>query len=155
MQPYASIRTLGATQPVTQAYDVPSPNQRLKVLQMASGNGFYVLDLSARTAPPLDTTETATLSIAPDGLRVWAFDQGGTDLAAIDFATLNPVPLTTDLPIAGVYDVVRMDDDAPSHPARALIAIHNQGAIGATVFDAIDPVTATSRRVAPLVLESL
>ncbi len=154
MQPYASIRTLGATQPITQTYDVPSPNERLKVLQMQGGSGFYVLDLSARTAPPLDTTQMATLSIAPDGMRVWAFDQGGTDLASIDFASLNPVPLTTDLAIAGVYDVARIDD-RPDHPARALIAIHNEGAIGATVFDAIDPVTATSRRVAPLVLESL
>ncbi len=147
MQPYASISTLGATQPITQTYDVPTPNQRMKVLQMASGNGFYVLDLTARTAPPLDATESATLSIAPDGLRLWAFDRGGTDLAEIDFATLNPVPLTTDLPIDAVYDVARVDGQ------RALVAIHNQGAIGATVFDATDPVTATSRRVASLLLE--
>ncbi len=149
MQPYASIRTLGATQPITQTYDVPAPNQQLKVLQMRSGNGFYVLDLSARTAPPLDTTQAATLSIAPDGLRLWAFDPGGTDLASIAFATLNPVPLTTDLPIDGVYDIARADG------GRALIAIHNEGAVGATVFDAQDPVTATSRRVAPLLLEGL
>ncbi len=147
MQPYASIQTLGATQPITQAYDVPPPNERLKVLQMASGNGFYVLDLAAHTAPPLDTTQTATLSIAPHGKRVWAFDRGGTDLASIDLNSLNPVPLTTDLPIDGVYEVVRPDGGG------ALIAIHNEGAIGATVFDAVDPVTATSRRVAPLVLE--
>jgi hypothetical protein len=147
MQPYASISTLGATQPVSATYDVPAPNERLKVLQMASGNGFYVLDLTARTAPPLDTTETATLSIAPDGLRLWAFDRGGTDLAAIAFATLSPVPLTTDLPIDGVYDVAGADGHG------ALVAIHGQGAVGATVFDATTPVTATSRRVAPLLLE--
>jgi hypothetical protein len=147
MQPYASITTLGATQPVSATYDVPAPNERLKVLQMASGDGFYVLDLSARTAPPLDTQETATLSIAPDGLRLWAFNRGGLDLAAIDFATLTPVPLTTDLPIDGVYDVAGADGHG------ALIAIHDQGAVGATVFDATTPVTATSRRVAPLLLE--
>jgi hypothetical protein len=120
--------------------------QRLKVLQMAGASGFYVLDLTARTAPPLDTTESATLSIAPDGLRLWAFSQGGTDLAEIDFGTLNPVPLTTDLPIDAVFDVARVDG------GRALVATHHQGAIGATVFDAIDPVTATSRRVTSLLL---
>lgn len=148
MQPYASIRTLGATQPIAQTYDVPGKKfQRLKVLQMAGSSGFYVLDLTARTAPPLDTTESATLSIAPDGERLWAFSQGGTDLAEIDFATLNPVPLTTDLPIDSVFDVARVDG------GRALVATHNQGAMGATVFDAIDPVTATSRRVTALLLE--
>jgi hypothetical protein len=149
MQPYASIRTLGATQPISQTYDVPTPNERLKVLQMSTGNGFYVLDLTARTAPPLQATATATLSIAPDGLRLWAFDRGGTDLAEIDFASLNPVPLTTDSAIDAVYDIARADGASN----RALIAIHSEGAIGATIFDATNPVTATSRRVAPLLLE--
>jgi hypothetical protein len=147
MQPYASISTLGATQPISRTFDVPSPNEKLKVLQMATGNGFYVLDLTARTAPPLQATEATTLSIAPDGLRLWAFESGGTDLAEIDFMTLNPVPLATDLPIDAVYDVARKDGQ------RALIAVHGQGAIGATVFDAIAPATATSRRVTSLLLE--
>jgi hypothetical protein len=146
-QPYASIATLGATAPIAHTYDVPAPNQQLKVLQMSSSQGFYVLDLASHTAPPLDTMQSATLSIAPDGFRLWAFDTGGTDLAAIEFKTLNPVPLTTDLAISGVYDITRADG------GRALVAIHDQGAIGATVFDARKPVTATSRRVASLLLE--
>jgi hypothetical protein len=146
-QPYASIATLGATAPIAHTYDVPFPNTQLKVLQMANSQGFYVLDLASHTAPPLDTMQSATLSIAPNGLRLWAFDTGGTDLAAIAFKTLNPVPLTTDLVIAGVYDIARPDG------GRALVAIHDQGAIGATVFDANNPVTATSRRVASLLLE--
>jgi hypothetical protein len=147
MQPYASITTLGATQPVSAALDVPSPNQRLKVLPMTSGNGFYVLDLSAPTAPPLSTRIDATLSIAPDGGRLWAFQKGGTDLASVDFKTLNPIPLSTDLPIDSVFDISRQDG------GRALVAVHDQGAIGVTVFDARTPVTATSRRIAPLLLE--
>ena len=147
MQPYASITTLGATQPVSAALDVPAPNQRLKVLPMTSGSGFYVLDLSAPTASPLSTSIDATLSIAPDGGRLWAFQPGGTDLASVDFDTLNPVPLSTDLPIDSVFDISRQDG------GRALIAVHNQGAIGITVFDGLAPVTATSRRIAPLLLE--
>lgn len=147
MQPYASISTLGATAPISKTYDVPPPNERLKVLQMTSGNGFYVLDLAARTAPPLAETQTATLSISPDGGRLWAFEQGGVNLAAIDFGTLNPIPLTTDQPIDAVYDVARADKGG-----RALVAVHEQGAVGVTVFDAHAPSTATSRRVAPLLL---
>ena len=114
---------------------------------MASGTGFYVLDLAGRTAPPLDTTESATLSIAPDGERLWAFEQGGTDLAEIDFATLNPVPAHDRPAHRRRLDVARADG------GRALVAIHEQGALGATVFDALDPVTATSRRVTSLLLE--
>ncbi len=145
--PYASITTLGATQPVSTALDVPAPNQRLKVLEMSSGTGFYVLDLSSPTAPPLTTTGQATLTISPDGQRLWAYDSGGTDLAQVDLTTLNPVPLTTDLPIAGVFDIQRVDGQ------RALVALHDVGALGVTVFDGVTPVTATSRRIAPLVLE--
>lgn len=147
MRPFASIATLGATAAISQTYNVPSPNQRLKVLQKASQEGFYVLDLAAHTAPPLNAPSSATLSIAPDGMRLWAFAASGTDLAQIDFATLNPIPLVTDLPIAAVYDISRVDG------GRALVAIHDQGAVGATVFDATNPLSATSRRVAPLLLE--
>jgi hypothetical protein len=146
-QPYASIATLGVTQPIAHTLDVPAPNQRLKVLEMQSGSGFYVLDLSAPTAPPLSTASQATLSIAPDGGRLWAFAPGGTNLAAVDLRSLNPVPLTTDLGIAAVYDIQRPDN------GRALVAVHEAGGLGVTVFDALTPVTATSRRVAPLLLE--
>jgi hypothetical protein len=146
MKPYASVAALGATAPISHTLDVPSPNQRLKVLQEASGQGFYVLNLASHTAPPLNT-QLETLSISPDGLRLWVFTGGNTDLAEIDFTTLNPVPLITDIGIDGVYDIQRADG------RRALVAIHNQGAIGATVFDATNPSSATSRRVASLLLE--
>jgi hypothetical protein len=147
MKPYASIATVGATAPIAQAYDVPSPNERLKVLQMSSKQGFYVLDLTSHTASPLDAPPSETLSIAPDGMRLWVFAESGTNLAKIDFATLNPIPLVTDLPIDAVFDIKRVDG------GRALVAIHEQGALGATVFDATNPLSATSRRVAPLLLE--
>ena len=146
MQPYRSIQVVGATQPIKDAIDVPPPNQERKVLQMTSGGGFYVLDLLGRTAPPLTTTGTATLTIAAD--RVWAFQPGGTDLASIDFKTLNPIPLTTDLGIASVFEVARADG------GRALVAMHTQGGFGATVFDATNPVTANSRRTGALLVEA-
>jgi hypothetical protein len=149
MTPYRSIQALGTTQPIKNAIDVPSPNQARKVLQMTSGAGFYVLDLASGTAPPLMTSSSATLSIAPlSGLRLCAFELGGTDLASIDFKTLNPIPLTTDLGIAAVYEVAGRDG------GYALVAMHTTGAIGATVFDATNPVTANSRRTGALLVEA-
>jgi hypothetical protein len=144
-QPYRSVDVLGATQPIEGAQKVP--NQDLEILQMTNGAGFYVLDLVDRKAPPLVTMQMATLAIAPDGGRVWAFAQNGLDLSSIDFKTLNPIPLRTALPIAAVYDVARTGG------GRSLIAIHTQGTVGATVFDALAPDTATSRRVPSLLLE--
>jgi len=149
-QPYRSVQVLGATQPIKNAIDVP--NQPLKVLEMTSGAGFYVLDLhSPPTAPPLTTAGTATLVIAPDGKRLWAFAPGGTDLASIDLKTLNPIPLTTDLGISAVYDVARAGCGTN---CRALVAVHAEGAFGATVFDAMNPVTANSRRTGALLVEA-
>jgi hypothetical protein len=145
-QPYRSVEVVGVEQSIAAVDDVPTPNARLKVLELQQGSGFYVLDLLTRTASPLGTMSAASLAIAPDGLRMWAFARGSTDLAAIDLATLQPVPLVTDAPIAGTYDVARADG------GRSLIAIHAVGSIGATVFDALQPDTATSRRYSALLL---
>jgi hypothetical protein len=152
-QPYRSVDVLGATQPIVTAEKVPGstlPGKDLEVLEMANGAGFYVLDLVQRRAPPLVTMQRATLAIAPDGGRMWAFAPGSVDLSQIDFKTLNPIPLRTALPIASVYDVARASGPTGG---RSLIAIHTQGTVGATVFDAISPDTATSRRVPSLLLE--
>ncbi len=148
-QPYRSVEPV-LSQPIQSVDDVPKPNETRKVLEMANGGGFFVLDLVARTAEPLTTVRAPTLSIAPDGLRLWAFARGGTDLAAIeDFNALNPIRLVTLLPIDALYDVQRTDDSS----ARSLIALHQTGAIGATVFDAKLPDNTTSRRVSALLLE--
>ena len=146
-QPYRSIEVLDIADPIQTVVGVPGVNQRLKVLETNSGGDFFVLDLLQRTAAPLHTTSVASLSIAPDGLRMWTFAVGGTDLATIDFATLNPVPLTTKFPISAAFDVAN-----PSG-GRSLIAVHEEGALGATVFDALKPDTATSRQTPAILLE--
>jgi hypothetical protein len=154
-QPYHSIEVLPIAQQIQTVDDVTKQAQ-LKVLETTDASNvgsFLVLDLLKRTASPLQTMGTATLSIAPDGLRMWAFAQGGTNLAKLDFATLNPVPLTTDEMIDAVYDVARPSTGAGGDGGRSLIAIHNQGTVGATVFDALDPDTATARIVPALLLE--
>lgn len=146
-QPYFSVQVLDVSQPVQQVSDVPSSS--LKVLQSSSTSEFFVLNLGARTVNPLDTLSEATLSIAPDGQRVWAFAQGSVDLASITFATLSPSPVWTELPISAVFDVACADDGTK----RALVALHRQGTVGATLFDAIDPQSAPPRRLSGLLLQ--
>jgi hypothetical protein len=136
--------------------DVPHPNDRLKVLETSApadgGGTFFVLDLEQQTAAPLVTTSNPTIAIAPDGGRVWAFAQGGRDLASIplDAAdSLNPIPLTAPQPIQAVYDVQAAGSDS----SRALIALHGGGAYGVTVFDAKSPDAAKARTYPALLLE--
>lgn len=151
-QPYRSVEVLPISQSIRAVDDVAT-QPRLKVLETAnpSMGGFLVLDLVARTASPLQTIGEASLAIAPDGLRLWAFARHGTNLAKLDFSNLSPQPLTTDAPIEAVYDVARQS--AGGDGGRSLVAIHLQGTVGATVFDALAPDTATSRRIPALLLE--
>jgi hypothetical protein len=151
-QPYRSIEVLSVNEPIQGVLDVPgSTYGSLKVLAPQAGayggGDFYVLDLVARTASPIHTTTSPTLSISPDGMRMWAYDQS-TNLAQIDFGTLNPVPLTTRSPISVVYDIQNVGTGS----GRSLVAIHGKGALGATVFDAISP-QATARINPALLLE--
>ncbi len=145
-QPYRSVEVVGVTQSVQTVHGVPAPNDRLEVLDSGGGSGFYVLDLLARTAAPIETSTSASLTIARDGLRMWAFEPGGEQLAAIDLATLHPVPLTTDPPIADVFDVARADG------GRSLVALHQEGGVGATIFDALAPDSAKSRRYSAILV---
>jgi hypothetical protein len=143
---------LSVDAPIQTVLDVPPPPgatySSLKVLatQTEGAGDFYILDLVARTASPIQTTTAPLLSISPDGLRMWAYDQR-TDLAQIDFGTLNPVPLTSQTPISIVYDIQNVDS------GRSLVAIDGQGPFAATVFDAISP-QATGRTNVALLLEA-
>jgi hypothetical protein len=153
-QPYRSVDVLDVASAIEQVLDVGGQNPELKILQRSDGAGFYVLDLSDGTAAPLDTSETTTLEVAPDGGRLWAFLPGGTALTVIDFAatdalsTLAPVQLATDSPIDAVYDVARAGG------GRSLIAIHEEGTVGATVFDALNPTQTPPHRASALLLEA-
>lgn len=155
--PYRSIEVLSVDDPIASVMDVPnSPNGALKILTTpeSSTHAFYVLDLVRRTPSPLDTKGTPSLSLSPDGERVWAYLGGGTDLASITLDTLNPTPLTTGAPISAVFDIAAQGYDAKMGTGpRTLVAIHAQGTFGATLFDAIKPTTATANRSVGLLLE--
>jgi hypothetical protein len=148
-QPYRSVEVLGISDSIQGVVTVPQPHPDLRVLVTGDSSSFYVLDLSSRTVAPLETSGAATLSVSPDGGRVWAFVPNGNSLAATSLTTLNPVPLFVGQPIATVFDVARGDG------GRALLALDADGNVGATVFDALSPDTATSRTYSGLLLEGL
>jgi hypothetical protein len=147
-QPYRSVEVLGISDDVKDVMNVPQPNTQLEVLETA-GSSFYVLDLGTRTAAPLETLGGASLVVSPDGERVWAFAPHTSQLADLELSTLHPVPLYVDRPIDAVFDVARDDG------GRALIALHGQGTVGATVFDALAPDTAHARSYSALLMEGL
>ena len=149
------IDVVSLTQPIQSVLDVggaTSQNPQLKVLQLVD-NGVYVLDLTARTASPLSTSGAPSLTVSADGARMWAFEQGGTNLAEILLPGLSLVPLTTNLPLGSVYDVTMASADAGAGAASALIATHPAGSWGATVFSTTNPSTATARNATSLLLE--
>jgi hypothetical protein len=148
-QPYRSVEVLGIQDDVRDVVDVPVPHPELKVLQTLSGSTFYMLNLGSRTASPLETMGAPSLVVSPDGARVWAFGSHTSQLAALDVTTLHPVPLYVDRPIDAAFDVARDDG------GRALVALHAAGAVGATIFDALSPDTATARSYSALLLEGL
>jgi len=148
-QPYRSVEVVSLQAAITNVIDVPPPRPELKVLQATGQNAFYVLNLASRTASPLTTLGTASIHVARDGQRLWAFAQGSASLAAMSLADLHPVPLPLDRPINSVFDVANLDG------GRSLVALDARGAAGATVLDAVFPDTANSRSYYGLLLEDL
>lgn len=148
-QPYRSVEVLGIQDDVHDVVDVPVPHPELKVLQTTSASTFYMLNLGSRTAAPLETMGSPSIVVSPDGARVWAFGPHTSQLAALDVTTLHPVPLYVDRAIDAVFDVARDDG------GRALVVLHAAGGVGATVFDALSPDTATARSYSALLQEGL
>ncbi len=147
-QPYRSIATVGVTDAVEQVLDVPTPNQALKVLQTRQSDAFYILNLTNRTAAPLQTSTAAlTLAVSPLGDQVWTFQPGGWDVVGTDFAHELPRSLLIERPVSGVYEVAR-----PAGTNPAVVVLHDQGNLGATVYDAVTLDDSTRRLYSDLLL---
>ena len=114
---------------------------------LSKGRGF--LGIGAAWHEHEHRAFAGTLTLSPDGQRLWAFQAGSTQLAAIDLKNLHPVPLLMDRAIHSVHDIARADG------GRSLIAVHAIGTWGATVLDARAPDTANSRLFSALLLEGL
>ena len=146
-QPYRSIDTIGITDVVADVLDVPTPNATLKVLQTRSANAFYILNLANRTAAPLETeNDDIALAVSPLGDQVWTFVPNAMTVFATRFADELPKSLLIERPVAGVYEVTSADTDP------AVIVLHDEGGVGATVYDAASPDAAKRRLYAGLLL---
>jgi len=127
----------------------------LKILQGASSNRFFVLDLKARQTFPMLTDESDFLvNVSPDGQRAWAFRQTGHEFASIELADLHPTSLSTALGVTQVWDIARADG------SRAALALHGSDGVGAngpavTLLDAEAPDSADTRFFGGLLLEGL
>lgn len=147
-QPYRSIDTIGITDVVADVLDVPMPNRSLKVLATKSADAFYILNLANRTAAPLETTNSyLALSVSPLGDQVWTYVPNGTTVFATDFAHELPRSLLVERPVSGVYEVSRAPGADP-----AVIVLHDEGGVGATVYDAATLDDATRRLYGGLLL---
>lgn len=138
---YRSIDAYDIGVAVKSVIDVPGEQYfDHKILETPSQQ-FYVLDLSTRQSAPMKTSDGLTLEVAPDGQRVWAFKNGSTAFATVDFATLHPVSLYAERAVSEVFDI------EATNGARSAFALHlnGLGGIAATVLDAEAPSTANAR----------
>lgn len=148
-KPYASIERLELSEPVASVLEVPAPNSHLKILHSASGSSLFVLDVRDRTAAPIESSQSNTaITLAPAGNRAWISAEG-EELAQLDLESLHPVNLLLSRPIDAVFEVTR------DNGARALVALHGSGALGATVLDADQPSLASAREYFGLLLGGL
>lgn len=148
-KPYKSVERLELEEPITTVYEVPAPNNHLRVLAGYDRQSFFVLDLLARTASPILATSGAELTIAPDGRRAWLRGPGTPSLAALRLDDLHPKNLLLRDAVAATFDVARRDG------GRALVALHAADGVGVTVIDGEHPSIETEVSYASVLLGDL
>jgi hypothetical protein len=149
-KPYKSVERLSLASPIEAVYDVPAPNQQLKILKATGGSTFFVLDLVARTASPiLASGGNVDLSLSPDGKRAWVITPSSSNIAALDLATLHPTNLLLAEPVAAAFDVARRGG------GRALVALHAAPSVDVTVLDGERPSLETALDLSSVLLGEL
>jgi len=156
-----SVETLNLNGTVASVVSIPEGN--LKIVETSS-RALYVLDPEQHLTNALSTSGNVSLRYARGGERAWAFKQSEKLLAQIALAGAHIVSVDVDRPVADVVEIERSDG------GRALLALHtvlSSGpsaedtsslagpSIGVTVFDALAPDAAKSRRYAAVLLEGL
>ena len=117
----------------------------LRVLQTASAQEFYVLDLQTRTAAPLVTsTAMIALSMSPVGDQVWTYAPSGTNVAATGILDTHPRSLIIERPVRHVFEVENDD-------GRFAMIVHAGGNGGVTIYNA-DTLDDETRRLYSSVL---
>lgn len=149
-KPYKSVERLELSTPVASLVEVPAPNEHLKLLSSADGRSFVVLNLLDRTASPLSASMYGTtITPTPDGERAFLLSPGSTQLASLDLGSLHPQNVQLGQGIDAAFDIERQDG------GRALVAIHQLGAVGVTVLDGRSPSLANAREHAGVLLGEL
>jgi hypothetical protein len=147
---FRSVDVLNLDARVLSVLDVPGDTLGQRKLLSAEGSRFFVLDLERRQSFPMLSRGDLSLTVAPDGLRAWAYAPGSTRFAKIDLSSLEPTSLELDHPINQIFDIA-----AGTGGGRTLLALHASGARGATLLNALDPDTATTHFVPGLLLGGL
>jgi hypothetical protein len=134
-QPYRSVEVVGSTSAVTSVQDVSGLHPELKILGTSAAS-FFLLDLKSRTSSPF-VTSTNNVTILPSAIgdRAWAFVAGSNQLAAVDLQTLHPTDIPTERPITNLFEIAAADAPA-GVSARSLVALHQTGTWGASIYDA-------------------
>ncbi len=151
-KPYRAVDALELSGPVGAVLDVPSPNQHLKILASAEGDGFFVLDLVERTVAPIFASSAggpATMSVAPDGRRAWVTAPEEAQIASLDLGDLHPQNLALAEPASQAFDVTRRGG------GRALVAIEPTADVDLTVLDADHPSLRTATAYESVLLGSV
>jgi len=163
--PFGSIDTLKSVDTLNLNGSVASvvsiPERNLKIVETTS-RALYVLDPEQHLTNALSTSGKVTLRYSSEGDRAWAFAPSQKALARIELAGAHIVAVDIDRPVADVVEIERSDG------GRALLALHTISAgsssspdqfagptVGVTVFDALAPSAAQSRRYAAVLLEGL
>jgi len=147
--PYRSIDDYNIGISVDKVLDIPGAefaDTKILVNTSSGSQQFYVLDLKERKSFPLDVLRDLTLNIAPDGKRLWAFDEGFNSFARLTFDPLQPSSLYTERPISYVHDLAtQQGPDVRSAIALHVLPSSGGNSLAATLFDGLDPNTATTR----------
>jgi hypothetical protein len=135
--PYRSVESVGVTTGVTSVVDVAGKHPELKILGTKEA-AFFLLDLKTRTSAPfLTSVQGVSLAPASEGDRAWAYVQGGAELSVVDLQTLHPERMRIDRGIQALFEIATLDaTGAASATARSLLAWHQGGNGGVTVYDA-------------------
>ena len=165
--PFGSIDTLKSVETLNLNGAVASvasiPERNLKIVETTS-RALYVLDPEQHLTSALSTTGKVNLRYSREGDRAWAFVPAQKALAQIALSGAHILSVDVDRPVTEVVEIERRDG------GRALLALHATGTpspsegtslelvgstVGVTVFDAVAPNAAESRRYAAVLLEGL
>ncbi|MET0591290.1 MAG: hypothetical protein ABW133_01235, partial [Polyangiaceae bacterium] len=164
--PFGSIDTLKSVETINLSgpvVDVTSiPEQNLKIVA-TSNRSLYVLDPAQHQTSALNATATVSLRYSYEGDRAWAFQPSQKELAQITLSGAHVSKVDVDV---AVSDVIEIDSQGGG---RALLALHMPNVVGSdgrsgyyanssfgiTVFDALSPRAASSRRYSAVLMEGI